>query len=79
MMASHDDKMTQLAVKVSNLLEGEDMLDVATVCARIIAVAINDVYDDDRDKIRAVDRLIRFMLKDLEYMMKNTNERSRMH
>jgi hypothetical protein len=69
MKSKYHNKMNKLAMRMSSILHGEDLLDVATVCARIVAFAINAAYEDDSEKIAAADRLIAFIRTDLTSMM----------
>lgn len=76
-MTTRDEKMNKLALRLSATLNGEDLLDVAIVCARTIAFAINEAYDNDTEKFQAANRLIEFLKADLETMMQDAQEMSR--
>ena len=65
--------MTKLALRMSSVINGEDLFDVATVCARIMVIAINEAYEDDSEKIAASDRLIAFIRTDLISMMQESS------
>jgi hypothetical protein len=68
-----NEKLDKLALRMSRFIDGEDLLDIATVCARVIAFAINESYDDPAVKCKTMSRLIEFMRNDLEHMMQTDN------
>jgi hypothetical protein len=66
MMKQHqEEKLNSLSMRISKSIEGEDLLDIATVCARLVAFAINESYDSKEQKFETLGLLIEFMRKDL--------------
>jgi hypothetical protein len=71
-MHERDENLDKLAHRLSRFVDGENMLDIATVCARLIAFAVNESYEHAEDKIESLDTLIEFMRRDLEKMMERS-------
>jgi hypothetical protein len=71
MKSEHDKGLDELAIRMSNCVSGERLLDVVMVCARMIAFAIHEVYETEEEKIAAMNRLIAFMRTDLAGMNKD--------
>jgi hypothetical protein len=59
----HDARMTRLARKVSHMLDGEDLFDVASVCALLATFAICEAYPTLKGRITALDKIHVFMLE----------------
>ena len=68
-MYEKDEKLSRLALRLSGFIDGENLLDVATVCARVIAFALNESYEHVEDKLESLDTLVEFIRHDLESMM----------
>jgi hypothetical protein len=57
-----DKRLDQLALRVGKLFDGEDLLDVASVCSLVIARALADAYGADlQAKDRALGSLVQFI------------------
>ena len=66
-----DEALDALAMKISDCIEGEDLLNIATVCSRVIAYAIHTSYRSDKDaQFEAMGRLTEFMHRDLRNMIR---------
>jgi hypothetical protein len=66
MKRQQEEKLSSLIMRVSKFIDGEDLLDIATVCARIMVFAINDAYDSEEQKFETLGVLIEFMCNDLQ-------------
>jgi hypothetical protein len=66
MKQQQEEKLSSLILKVSKFIDGEDLLDIATVCARIMVFAINEAYDSEEKKFETLGVLIKFMRNDLQ-------------
>jgi hypothetical protein len=69
MKSEYDLSMNALAMRMSDCARGEDILNVATVCARMIAFAVNEAYETEQQKTEVLEKLIHFMRNDLLNMM----------
>ena len=57
----YQQRMDQLARQISRAVEGENMLDVATVMAGMIAYCINETAISGDQKNERLEKLIKFM------------------
>jgi hypothetical protein len=64
---AHDARMDQLARKVSRLLHGEDLFDVACVCALVTAYAIKESYPTRETRHVALEKIHEFMVEHINF------------
>jgi len=59
--SAEDLRLDDLAFKVSNMMDGWDLKDVARICAALCGYAIADMPEENRDKART--ELTAFMVR----------------
>lgn len=65
MRSTYDVKLDNLSRKVSRCIEGDDLIDIATVFARMIVFAIYSGFDSNELRREAMDKLVDAMQTDL--------------
>ena len=60
-MSERDERLTEISLRVSKAFDGESLHDVACVCAKAIAFALGDAYDDEDEREATLDRLVDFI------------------
>ena len=66
--SDHDKRMNALAHKVSDVLEGEDLHDVASVCALVTTWALFDAYQTGEARRKALAITIEWMQTQMKRM-----------
>lgn len=63
--SAYEARMNALALKLATSVHGEEAIDVAVVCARMISYSISCSYETRETRAEALNRLITFMRADL--------------
>jgi hypothetical protein len=62
MMLSRQEHMDALAIRMGRMLEGEDLFDIASICALLMAFAIIEGFDTAPSRLQAFDKVRDFAL-----------------
>jgi hypothetical protein len=60
-MNARDERLDELAIRVSRCLNGERLDDIASVCALLAAYSICEFYETNREREEALQTIIEFM------------------
>lgn len=57
----YSEHMDELVVRMSQVLDGEDLFDAASASAALVAYALKELYASPEQRMMALDRLVEFI------------------